>query len=104
MRGLIRGSNKSRTFSLKHTLSCSFQLRAHHQPNKLRRNMKKLRKLSAAVILITAVFVMSADAGQTMTPCPPPEPGQTMTPCDPGSPLVPDDLGTSNAPGDIGTP
>ena len=66
--------------------------------------MKTLRKLSAAVILITAVFVMSGHAGQTMTPCPPPDPGQTMTPCDPGSPLVHDDLGTSNPPGDMGTP
>lgn len=54
--------------------------------------MKPLRKLSAPVILMT-VFAMSA-FGQTMTPCPPPDPGQIMTPCDPGPPLAPGDIGT----------
>lgn len=56
--------------------------------------MKNLRKLGAAVIL-TCVLGLPTFAGQTMTPCPPPEPGQTMTPCDPG---------LSSAPGDMGTP
>jgi hypothetical protein len=52
----------------------------HHRPNKLRRNMKNLRKLGAAVAL-TIVMGLSAFAGQIDTPpCPIPEPGQIETP------------------------
>ena len=66
--------------------------------------MRKLRKLSAAIIL-TLVFVISALAGQTMTPCPETDPGQTMTPCDPGQPTsVGDSTPRVSAPGDLSTP
>jgi hypothetical protein len=102
----IRGSYKEPQEFAETTLSYPFQIGAYHQPNKLRRNMRTLRKLSTAVILITAVFVMPALAGQTMTPCPPPDPGQTMTPCDPGSPAASGDMGTSTgtSTADMGTP
>jgi hypothetical protein len=58
--------------------------------------MKDLRKLGAAVIL-TCVLGLTTFAGQTMTPCPPPEPGQTMTPCDPGGSGVTGDMETPTA-------
>jgi len=69
--------------------------------------MKNLKRLSAAVVL-TCVLGLSAFAGQTMTPCPPPEPGQTMTPCDSGPPAALGDTdtptGATTAPGEMATP
>lgn len=67
--------------------------------------MQNMKRMSATVILMCALG-LSVFAGQTMTPCPPPEPGQTMTPCDPGSPVTAGDINTpsgSTAPGDMGT-
>ena len=67
--------------------------------------MRKLKKLTAAIVL-TFVVALSAFAGQTETPpCPVPEPGQTETP--PCS-AAPGDMNTSEATstvsGDAGTP
>ncbi len=42
--------------------------------------MNNLRKLGAAFVLI-CVLGLSALAGETSTPCPPPDPGETSTPC-----------------------
>ena len=55
--------------------------------------MKDLKRLGAAIIL-TCALGLSAFAGQPMTSCPPPEPGQTLTPCDPGSPTITGDVST----------
>ena len=69
--------------------------------------MKNLRKLGAAVALIS-VFGFTALAGQTSTPpCAPPEPGQIPTPpC--AEQQAPGDIDSpvaaSTAPGDMGTP
>ena len=69
--------------------------------------MRKLCKLSATIVM-TLVFVLPALAGQTMTPCPPPDPGQTMTPCDPSQRISFGDISTpaasDTAPGDLSTP
>jgi hypothetical protein len=61
-------------------LSCALWLKLVRPNLALEKNMKNLKRLSAAVVL-TLVLALSAFAGETQTPpCAPLQPGQLETP------------------------